>query len=205
MKRLVIRSVVRLMQLVATFYEVHRFDEARTPERFRMGEHSYAKMRVIAHPWDTGRISIGAFCSIAWDATFMVGGNHCGDCVSTFPFRIKFQLPNADRDGAAASKGDITVGNDVWIGSGALILSGVTIGDGAIIGANAVVGSDVRPYAVVVGNPAREIRRRFNDAQVAALEEIAWWDWPIEEILAHVDMLGARRIDEFIARYQKAA
>ena len=57
----------------------------------------------------------------------------------------------------------------------------------------------------IVPRPRERHRRRFSDAQVAALEEIAWWDWPIEEILAHVDMLGARRVDEFIAKYKKAA
>lgn len=48
------------------------------------------------------------------------------------------------------------IGNDVWIGQNATILPGVHIGDGAIIGANAIVGSDVAPYSVVVGNPAKK-------------------------------------------------
>jgi len=199
------RTLVRLLRLVDAFYEVHRYDDARRPERFSMGRHSYSMPRVIAHPWDTARLSIGAFCSIAPDATFMLGGNHHPERVSTFPFRIKLGLPNGAEDGVNASKGNIILGNDVWVGSGALVLSGVSIGDGAVIGANAVVASDVRPYAVVVGNPARELRRRFTDQQIADLEAIAWWSWPINKILDNVELLSAPAIDDFILRFRPAA
>jgi len=199
MRRHAVSVLMRVMRFFAVFYEVHRDDEARRPDRFSMGRHSYSTPRVMAHRWDTGRLTIGAFCSMAPDATFMLGGNHRPDCVSTFPFRIRLNLSNAQEDGSAASKGNIVVGNDVWIGSGAVILSGVTIGDGAVIGAHAVVATDVRPYAIVVGNPAREARRRFTDAQVAALLEIAWWNWPMEKILAHVPQLCSPAIDAFIA------
>jgi hypothetical protein len=68
-----------------------------------------------------------------------------------------------------------------------------------------VVASDVRPYAIVVGNPAREVRRRFSDAQVEALLDIAWWDWPMDRILEHVPQLESPAIDEFIATAQRRA
>jgi acetyltransferase-like isoleucine patch superfamily enzyme len=58
----------------------------------------------------------------------------------------------------------VTIGIDVWIGRGAIVLPGCNIGDGAVIGAGAVVTKDVRPYSVVVGNPAREIRMMNNSA-----------------------------------------
>jgi acetyltransferase-like isoleucine patch superfamily enzyme len=195
----------RLLGLFHDFYEVHRYDRARTPDRFVMGPSSYSRPRVVAHVGDEARVKIGSFCSIASDATFMVGGNHHPEWVSTFPFRIKLNMPGAYRDGQPGSKGDIIVGHDVWIGSGALILSGVQIGSGAVIGANAVVAKDVRPYAVVVGNPAREVRRRFNDREVQALLDIAWWDWPMEDILAHVPELCSPAIDKFIAAAQRRA
>ncbi len=82
----------------------------------------------------------------------------------------------------AFSKGDVVIGNDVWIGHGATILSGVTIGHGAVIGACAVVTKDVPPYGIVVGTPARLVRKRFSDENIAILLNLRWWDWPEEKI-----------------------
>lgn len=138
-----------------------------------------------------GRVEIGAFCMIAERVRVYTGGNHRIDWVSTFAHRVHFGLPGAFRDGHPSSRGDVVIGNDVWIGSGATILSGVRIGHGAVVGAEAVVGSDVRPYAVVAGNPAREIKRRFDDDTVQELLLMAWWDWPDEMIRSKVDILCA--------------
>lgn len=79
-------------------------------------------------------------------------------------------------------KGDTIIGNDVWIGQNATILPGVHIGDGAIIGANSVVGSDVQAYTVVVGNPAKALRKRFDEELIDIMEKLKWWDKSIEEI-----------------------
>ena len=69
------------------------------------------------------------------------------------------------------------------IGHGAIVLPGVTIGNGAIVGAGSVVTKDVAPYTIVVGNPARALRPRFEDASCAArLEALAWWEWPHERL-----------------------
>jgi acetyltransferase-like isoleucine patch superfamily enzyme len=193
-----------LFRFVDGFYQAHRDDKARDAAHFSMGRYSYGSPRLIKNKWDTARVRIGGFCSIAPEVSFLLGGNHRTQCVSSYPLRIKLGLPNAADDGVGASKGDITIGNDVWIGHGAFILSGVTIGDGAVIGASAVVASDVRAYAVVAGNPARELRRRFNDAQVNALLEIAWWDWPIERIRAEAPHLTSLAIDDFIRRFRAA-
>lgn len=57
------------------------------------------------------------------------------------------------------SKGPVRIGNNVWIGDKATILPGVCIGDNVIIGANSVVTKDVPDYVVVVGNPARIIKK----------------------------------------------
>ena len=51
----------------------------------------------------------------------------------------------------------ILIGRDVWIGRGCCILKGVEIGDGAVIGANSVVTHDVKPGAICVGAPIRQI------------------------------------------------
>ena len=73
----------------------------------------------------------------------------------------------------------------MWIGYEAVILSGVTIGDGAIIAARAVVTQDVPPYTIVGGVPARPIRKRYNEASIAQLLQLQWWNWP-EETLARM-------------------
>jgi len=152
--------------------------------RARVGPRTYFGWpvpRVIAFPGDEDHVvTIGGYCSVAANVEFIIGGNHHTERISTFPFAGA---------GGPSSKGPITVGNDVWIGKNALILSGITVGDGAAIGANSVVTRDVRPYAIVAGNPAREIRRRFADEEVEALLRIAWWSWPEAEVVSIAPLL----------------
>ena len=169
------------------------------------GSFTYGAPHVQFYEGDTGTVRIGAYTSIANEVVLIPGGNHRTDWVSTFPFRAVFRLPGAFEDGHPASRGDIEIGNDVWIGRGATVLSGVTVGDGAVIGAEAVVSSSVRPYAMVVGNPAREIRRRFTDAQVDALLRIAWWDWSEQLVRERVAHLNGDTIGEFIERFDPGA
>jgi virginiamycin A acetyltransferase len=122
----------------------------------------------------------------------MDDANHATAGLSTYPFPV---LGGAWADAAgvadiaAAPRGDIVVGNDVWFGMESLVLPGVRVGHGAIIGARAVVASDVPDYAVAVGNPARVVRRRFDDATIAQLLEIAWWNWPPRAVAAAVPAL----------------
>lgn len=79
-------------------------------------------------------------------------------------------------------KGDTVIGNDVWIGQNAVILPGIHIDDGAIIGANSIVGSNVEPYTIVAGNPAKSLRKRFDDELIELMLRFKWWDRSIEEI-----------------------
>lgn len=143
-------------------------------------------------------VRIGKYTSISDEVDIFTGGNHRTDFVSTYPFRVIHRLEGAYSDGHPSSKGQVVIGNDVWIGRGATILSGVTIGDGAVVGARAVVTSDVRPYAVVAGVPAREVRRRFSDAQIQALLDLKWWNWSEERILASVPKLNGWSIGDFL-------
>ena len=87
------------------------------------------------------------------------------------------------------------VGNDVWIGSDVTIMPGVRIGDGALIAAKSVVTRDVRPYAIVGGNPAEERRLRFAPEIVERLLALAWWNWPIERISANLAAIRGGEID----------
>jgi virginiamycin A acetyltransferase len=106
--------------------------------------------------------------------------------MSSYPFSIFGNGWEAAAPESWPYKGDTRVGNDVWIGYGATILPGVTIGNGAVIGSLSVVAGDVPPYAIVVGNPARVIRNRFDDATIARLLALRWWDWDIERITQKV-------------------
>lgn len=122
---------------------------------------------------------IGKVCAIATGAKFMMNdANHRLDGPTTFPFPIfgRDWLEPFRGDFSLSGRGDTVVGNDVWIGYDSLILPGVTIGDGAVVGARAAVMRDVPPYAVVAGNPARVVRMRFDEAAVARLLEIRWWE-----------------------------
>lgn len=167
--------------------------------RLTMGRHSYGTPRVVMYRHDDTRARVGAFSSLALGVTFVLGGNHPTDRVTTFPLRQMLGLPGAGTDGFPSSKGDIVVGNDVWIGMNALVVSGVTIGDGAIVAAGSVVVGDVPPYAVVGGNPARVLKYRFTEDQIARLLALAWWDWPDERVVEHVDLLSGDDIEAFLA------
>ena len=169
-----------------------------------MGTMSYYAPNVVKYQGDTGRVIIGNFASVAPDADFYVGGLHRTEWVSQYGLRTMLDLPGAHEDGFTHGRGDIVVGSDTWVTNGCTVMSGVTIGDGAVVGTKAVVAKDVRPYAVVVGNPAREIRRRFSDEQVDALLRIRWWDWPTEQVKQHVELICSPDIDAFIARFDPA-
>ena len=143
------------------------------------------------YPWSRDKLIIGSFCQIAAGVEFMMNdANHQMSAVSTFPFYTlagwEAEAPSPDD---MPYKGDTVIGNDVWIGQNAVILPGVHIGDGAIIGANSVVGHDVPPYTIVAGNPARVLRKRFDDELIELLERFRWWDRPIDEINALIPLL----------------
>ena len=140
----------------------------------------------VTHLYDFigDKLIIDKFCQIASGVEFIMNGaNHQMNAVTTFPF---YTLEGWDMEPPSMDdlplKGDTVIGNDVWIGQNAVILPGVHIGDGAIIGANSVVGSDVEPYTIVAGNPAKVVRKRFDDELIDLLLSFRWWDKSIDEI-----------------------
>jgi virginiamycin A acetyltransferase len=144
------------------------------------------------------KLIIGKFCQIATGVEFIMNGaNHKMDGASTFPFYI---LEGWQQDTPPLTdmpnKGDTIIGNDVWIGQNTVILPGVHISDGAIIGLNSVVGSDVEPYTVVAGNPAKPIRKRFDDELIALLQEFNWWDKPVDTIQELIPLLSNRDLEQ---------
>lgn len=127
----------------------------------------------------------------------MNGANHKMSGISTYPFQIfgsgwEKVMPSAEY---LPFKGDTVIGHDVWIGYEALIMPGVKIGHGAIVSSRSVVVSDVAPYTIVGGNPAKPIKQRFAPEDAASLQQIAWWDWPIDKVTKHLDKIVAGDIE----------
>jgi acetyltransferase-like isoleucine patch superfamily enzyme len=116
---------------------------------------------------------------------FNWGGAHPIDKVSTSPVFCEgkniFSRNFAKLSFAPFKK--TIIGNDVWIGNKAIILQGVTIGNGAVVGAGAVVTKDVPPYAIVVGNPAVILRKRFDENVVSLLERTKWWNMTEKDLM----------------------
>ena len=136
------------------------------------------------------KLIIGKFCMIASDAQFIMnGGNHLTNAISAYPFAVFGNgWENAMAGKSYPSKGDTVIGNDVWIGHKAVVMPGVKIGDGAIIGSFSVVTKDIAPYSIAGGNPAREIRKRFTDADIEKLLNIQWWNWPAEKLTRNIEL-----------------
>jgi len=174
-----------------------------------VGRHSYYSGYYHGHSFDdcarylaadrtdVDQLIIGNFCSIGSGAVFMMAGNqgHRHDWISTFPF---FYIDNDSfscaKDGFERA-GNTVIGNDVWIGSEAMIMPGVTVGDGAIIASRALVTKDVAPYEVVGANPAKHIKYRFSNDKINMLLEMAWWNWPDNELQACMNLLCSADID----------
>lgn len=168
-------------------------------ECIQVDEFSYCNAEISTFG-DGTRLTIGKFCSIAKGTSIIVGGEHRTDWCSTYPFNEMIE-EFGYIEGHPASKGDIIIGNDVWIASRCIILSGVHIGNGSVIAANTVVAKDVEPYTIFGGNPARVIRKRFDDQTIKKLEEIQWWNWEYEYIYDAVPILQSNRIDQLFRYY----
>lgn len=149
---------------------------------------------------DVDALRIGKYCSIASGAVFMMSGNqgHRHDWIAAYPLDIIEENvpPSKKLPAGFLNKGDTIIGSDVWIGYEALIMPGITIGDGAVIAARAVVSRDVEPYAIVGGNPARLIKKRFSEDQIEQLLAIKWWDWPEEKIKANIPALRSGDVEK---------
>jgi acetyltransferase-like isoleucine patch superfamily enzyme len=158
--------------------------------RYEIGAYTYGTPTVYDWEQDS-TLRIGKYTSIADNVTILLGGNHRTDWVSTYPFpSLKAAWPTAAGiEGDQTTKGDVVIGNDVWVAHGVTILSGVIIGDGAVVAAGAVVVEDVEPYAIVAGNPAKRVKRRFKKEEIDTLLKARWWDWPDEKVARHVEIL----------------
>ncbi|GLV98911.1 acetyltransferase [Streptomyces lavendulae subsp. lavendulae] len=182
-----------------------------TSALIEVGEYSYYddpddptafETRNVLYHYGPEKLVIGKFCALGAGVRFIMNGaNHRMDGPSTFPFPIMGGSWAAHFDLLIGlpGRGDTVVGNDVWFGYDTMVMPGVRIGHGAVIGSGAVVVDDVPDYGIVGGNPARLIRTRHDEADVARLLRVAWWDWPVEHITAHVRVIMSGTVDELEA------
>ncbi|MEU1651206.1 CatB-related O-acetyltransferase [Streptomyces pristinaespiralis] len=179
-----------------------------TSPLIEVGEYSYYddpddptafETRNVLYHYGPEKLVIGKFCALGTGVRFIMNGaNHRMDGPSTFPFPIMGAswAEHFDLITGLPGRGDTVVGNDVWFGYHTMVMPGVRIGHGAIIASGAVVVDDVPDYAIVGGNPAKVVRTRYNDADVARLLRLAWWDWPAEHLTEHVRTVMAGTVDD---------
>ena len=148
-----------------------------------MGNYTYGGIHIYSFNNPSEKLSIGNFCSIAENVTFILGGEHHSNYISNYPFKTRLKINDIiDR----ASKGEITVGDDVWIGMNSIILSGVTIGQGAVIAAGSIVSKDVPPYSIYTTN--KIIKYRFESEIIEQLLKIDYSKWTLSDIQSNIDL-----------------
>lgn len=157
--------------------------------------------KTVTHHYDFigDKLIIGKFCAIGRGVEFIMNGaNHPMNSVTTYPFYIMGGdwAEHTPELTDLPLKGDTVVGHDVWIGQNSVIMPGVTIGNGAIIAANSVVVDDVPAYHIVGGNPAKTIRKRFEDDLIEYLHALKWWDWSDEDLKKHMPVLRSSDLDK---------
>lgn len=160
----------------------------------------------IAEGAKIAKATIGKYCSIGPNVHCIFGKHPSGTFVSTHPSFFALRTPvgftYADRQyfeefaQPHESKYSITIGNDVWIGANVSLMDGVKIGDGAIVAANALVTKDVEPYTIVGGVPAKVIKKRFTEDQIAFLLQLKWWEKDVEWIRENAGHF--RNIENFV-------
>lgn len=180
-----IKNVIQAPNIIVGDYTY--YDDNNDPTSFE--KHNV----LFNYPEFGDRLIIGKFCAIASGTTFIMGAaNHRIDSVTTYPFHVfggAWEEQTPEHLSQLPFKGDIIIGNDVWIGRESVIMPGVKIGDGSIIGAYSVVTKDVPAYSVVGGNPARFIKKRFDDEMIEVLLELKWWDFEPEKLVDFLPLL----------------
>jgi phosphonate metabolism protein (transferase hexapeptide repeat family) len=153
--------------------------------------------------------TIGRFCSIA-AMTRINPGNHPMQRAtqSHFTYRSSAYFPGEPDDTeffAWRRAHHVQIGHDVWIGHGAIILPGRNVGPGAVIAAGAIVTKDVPAYCIVAGNPAKVVRRRFDEEISERLTALAWWNWGHENLRTALPDFRKLGVEAFLDKYEQIA
>lgn len=185
-----IRNIIKNPNIIVGEYTY--YDDANGAEDFE---------KHVTHHYDFigDKLIIGKFCAIAKGIEFIMNGaNHRMNSVTTYPFNImgngwEKSIPSIED---LPLKGDTIIGNDVWLGQNVAVMPGVHIGDGSIIAANSVITKDVPAYHIAGGNPAKIIKKRFDDNLIEYLLELKWWDWSQEKIFNNLKILCSPNIED---------
>ncbi len=134
--------------------------------------------------------AIGKFCSISYDVKIGVA-SHPLNYISTSPVFYAKRRGWVDKNNFnEQANGNVEIGNDVLISANVIIVAGVKIGNGAVIGAGAFVNTDIPPYAIAVGIPAKVIKYRFSEDEIKKLEASNWWNRSKEELMKHKEFFN---------------
>ncbi|MGJ0308727.1 CatB-related O-acetyltransferase [Aliarcobacter cryaerophilus] len=163
---------------------IHKTSKIESGTQFinsSMNRHSFC-----GYDCDINYCNIGSFTSIA-NGVIIGGGMHPISWVGTSPVfykgrdSVKTKFSEYEREYVKKT----IIGNDVWIGNNCLIKQGVIVGNGAVVGMGSVVTKDVEPYNIVAGNPAKLIRKRFDDDTIQRLLNSKWWELDDLELLKY--------------------
>lgn len=154
-------------------------------DKIKVGKGTYGSLCVRSYDVEGDGLLIGNYCSIASGVKFILGGNHCADHFSTYPFKAIY---NGEVE--SKTKGPIIVEDDVWIGTDALILSGCCIGRGSIIAAGSVVTKSTPPFSIVGGNPAKLLKMRFDESLIQELLKTDLSKLEEEDIRKNIEILS---------------
>jgi acetyltransferase-like isoleucine patch superfamily enzyme len=167
----------------------------------KIGDFTYGEVEVLQ--WsDNQTLTIGKYCSFARGIKVFLGGNHRSDWVTTYPFDKILKNGQFQVD-SSTSKGNVIIENDVWIGEDVKILSGIKISNGAVIGTGSVVTKNIPPYAIVVGNPGRVVKFRFEQEVIDSLLQINWWNWSDDKVKNNLNDLLCEDLQNFIKKHLK--
>ena len=190
------KTAVRAENVIINNSDLKEYSRLKSNVEFRdsvLGEYSYVSSGSIVN-----RTRIGKFTSIG-PGTYIGLWDHDTD-VTTHSFHL-YETSGYFVKGYKNYKRDsiITdVGNDVWVGANVCIQKGVSIGSGAIIGSGSVVTKDVEPYSIIVGNPGRLLRKRFNDNVISMFMTTNWWDFSRVKLKEMVEKGLFEDIDLFV-------